>query len=228
MLIRLILGFVLAVAVATAATTVRALTPSGAVAASVVGTIIVGFGGWDKAALLVLFFGSSSLLTRWQAARKSHPEHRAGRSADQVFANGAVATILAVWSFISPAPWVVAAFAGAIATSTADTWATEIGLLSKTPPRLITTWRVCEPGRSGGVTLLGTAGGIAGAAVIAAAAHLLLSIPLAAMGIAGVAAMLVDSVLGATLEGRWRWFDNNVVNLAATIVGAGLAMILSR
>jgi uncharacterized membrane protein len=59
---------------------------------------------------------------------------------------------------------------GAMATVNADTWATELGVLSKWSPRLITTWRQVERGTSGGVSALGTLASVAGAAAIGLAA----------------------------------------------------------
>jgi uncharacterized protein (TIGR00297 family) len=226
-------GFVLSVAVTLVARALRLLTAGGAVAAVGVGTLVFGFGGWQRAELLVLFFATSSLLTRWQAARKPHPEHTAGRTGAQVLANGAVATVLALWGVLWPAPWVATAFAGAIAASTADTWATEIGLLSKMPPQLITvrllrTRTTVAPGTSGGVTWLGTIAACAGAAVITGTSTGWLETPLAPVWLGGFLGMALDSILGATVEGRWRWMTNDAVNLLATVAGATLAAALGR
>lgn len=225
---QLLLGFILSLGVASAAWRLGVLTSDGAATGVAVGSLIFGFGGWRWAAVLVVFFVTGSLLTRWQASRKPQPEHTRGRSADQVLASGAVATALAIWYGIAPAPWMVAAVVGTIAASTADTWATEIGLLSVSQPRLITTGQVVVPGRSGGVTWIGTLGGVAGAALIAAAGAQWLQTSPAVVWIAGSLAMVLDSVLGATLEGRVRWVDNNAVNLLATFSGAVLAFLLSR
>lgn len=224
-------GLVLSAGTAAGARWLRLLTRDGAVAAIVVGTLVFGGGGWRPAVLLVLFFLTSSLLTRWQTQRKSQPEHSRvgavmrGRSGMQVLANGLVAAALAVWYDLAPSSEVLVAFAGAVAASTADTWATEIGLLSPTPPRLIATGGVVPPGQSGGVTWLGTAGGVAGAAILALVGSTLLQTPILAVTAAGSAAMVLDSVLGATVEGR-RGMTNDTVNLCATTAGALFAYLL--
>ena len=228
LLLRLLVGFAGAVVVAFVARRVKVLTTDGAIAAATIGTIIYGFGGWSMAALLLLFFVSSGLLTRVQSHRKFHPEHRRGRSADQVLANGIVAALSAIWYGLSPSSAALSAYAGAIAASTADTWATEIGLLSPRPPRLITTWKVVPSGRSGAITLLGSAGGLAGAVLIAAAGSWWMPIQFGPVAIAGIAAMFIDSLTGARIEGRIRVIDNNVVNVITTATGAILAGVLVR
>ncbi len=205
----------------------RILTPGGWAAAAAVGALILGFGGWRHAALLVTFFGTSTLLTLWHIERKSHPEHTRGRSASQVLANGLVAAILTIWWGVAPSPSLATAFAAVIAASTADTWATEVGMLSARPPRLITTWRAIPRGASGGVTLLGTTAGLVGAGLIAVCGGVLLHATLRAVWVAGVTAMLMDSVLGATVENRMRWMTNDVVNVLMTAAGAAVGVVLA-
>ena len=158
------------------------------------------------------------------------------RTARQVLANGGVAALAALLG-----SW--PAVAGAVAAATADTWATEIGAFSSTPPRLITSRLPVPRGVSGGITPLGTAGGVVGAVLIGALAGLPrgmapgLTHPggfVAVVACAGVFGMLVDSLLGATVQGTfpnepvqptrgYAWLDNDAVNLAATLTGAGLA-----
>src|SRR5438093_5464504 len=132
-------------------------------------------------------------------------------------ANGGVAALAAL-----AGSW--AAFAGALAAATADTWATEIGRYSRKPPRLITTGKPVAAGTDGGMTLVGTVGGIAGAAFMAALAFLFEPRVAVAVAVAGVFGMLLDSLLGATVQGAVRWLDNDAVNLAATLAGAVVAV----
>lgn len=169
--------------------------------------------------LLLAFFISSSLLT---AAAGGGEKSRGGgpRNARQVVANGGVAALAALagnWAW----------FAGAIAAANADTWATEIGSHSRTPPRLITTGRPVPAGTDGGMTVLGTAAGIAGAGFVAAIAYILGQRRAPAIAVAGVLGMIVDSLLGATVQGTIRSIDNNAVNLAATLTGAVCAGLMA-
>ena len=163
--------------------------------------------------LLLALFVSGSLLTRGAEKR---------RNARQVIANGGVAALAAL-----AGGWVW--FAGAIAAANADTWATEIGSHSRSLPRLITTGARVPAGTDGGMTLLGTVGGIAGAAFIAGVSLFLDRRGRGAVMItvAGVFGMLLDSLLGATVQGKVRWMDNDAVNLAATLAGAVCAGLLA-
>ena len=124
----------------------------------------------------------------------------------------------------------VGGFIGAIATATADTLASEIGVLDQNP-RLITTFQKVSPGTNGAVSVLGTAVGMVGAAIIGIAACLLgiLPDPLVAISvsiISGTVGCFMDSILGALFENQG-WMTNEHVNLIATIVGAlvGILMI---
>jgi uncharacterized membrane protein len=101
-------------------------------------------------------------------------------------------------------------------TVNADTWATELGILNRAPPRLITTGVPVPPGTSGGITPLGTWASVAGALLIGTVATTLTQIeslfgagtwnlvaitfPLLAVG-GGIVGALFDSLLGATLQG---------------------------
>jgi uncharacterized protein (TIGR00297 family) len=194
------------------------LTGRGAAAALAVGlATIYGF-GWRGMALLLAFFVSSSLLTR--AAEGGGGGNGGRRNARQVVANGGVAALAALagnWAW----------FAGALAAANADTWATEIGSFSPTPPRLITNGRRVPAGTDGGMTLLGTAGGVAGAGLIAGVSYAVGHRAATAVAAAGVVGMLLDSLLGATVQGKVRWMDNDAVNLAATLAGAACAGLIA-
>lgn len=258
-----------------------------------VGGTIFGFGGLGWAILLVVFFVSSSALSFVKSndprkKRASETFDKGGRrDAMQVVANGGVAALAALGAGIArdtgdllrqsqfeTTTLFFAAFVGAIAAATADTWATEIGVLSRNGPRLITTWRRVQAGTSGAVTAHGSSAAALGAGVIGLAAAILcladyesllmtfsfVSIaagPLLLGAVAGgMTGMLADSVLGATVQAQYhcptcnkptesrvhrcgtsttlvrgvQWINNDMVNLAGTLVGAlvgaGIAVIM--
>ena len=191
------------------------LTGRGAAAALAVGLATVWGFGWRGVVLLLAFFVSSSLLSE-----------KTTRNERQVIANGGVAAVAAL-----AGSWT--AFAGALAAASADTWASEIGRRSRTPPRLITTGQPVPAGTDGGMTVLGTAGGVVGAGFVAGCSVLLPRVMgpgsahpgwfWAVIAVAGGLGMVLDSLLGATLQGKTRWLDNDAVNLLATLAGAALA-----
>jgi uncharacterized protein (TIGR00297 family) len=217
-------------ALAVAAQLLGWLTRGGAVMAVIVGSAVLAGSGAAGGLMLGLFVVSGSALTRWSERSGLVADDGKGsrRDAMQVAANGLWAALGAL--AIAKAPVVGwPALTGALAAAQADTWATEIGARSSALPRLITTGRRVPRGASGGVTLLGTAGGVAGAAVMALvgrSAGLPPSV-LAGAVIGGIVGMHVDSLLGATVQaesgGRWTWCTNDVVNFACTGSGAIVA-----
>jgi len=257
-------GFLLSLAISVVAYRGRSLSWSGVLGATLVGTITFGLGGWRWGLLLIAFFVLASLLSHYRRgqkrvlAEKFAKGHR--RDLGQVLANGGLGALLAILYFFQPTDLLFAAFLGSMAAVSADTWATELGVLSPRSPRLITTGKVVSVGTSGGVTLWGIMASIAGALTMGGVAWLLLaqegtatlvSILLLA-SFSGLLGSLVDSLLGATLQGiylcprcrvetekvlhrcghqtthirGWRWFNNDLVNLASSLLGAIVASLL--
>lgn len=246
-------GLVFGSIVALSAYSQKALSKSGALAAIAVAAATCA-AGFTWGVILIVFFITATLLSKLGQVRKRSlvdaiVEKGSERDWRQVLANGGVFSVAALASLIWPTiPWTVVGI-GAIAASTADTWATEIGTLSRSSPRSITTFARVPAGTSGGVTLTGTLAALTGAIFIGAFAHLLPGwgisvIPVAVTG--GCAGALIDSLLGATVQRRrWceqcqrgteraihpcgnptmaaggiSWLDNDVVNLMSSIFGA--------
>ena len=154
----------------------RALSPSGAWAATLMGTLLVAEGGWAWFLLAGTFFATASALTQLDPPGRRSPRRSAdlgGRRWDQVAANGGIAALAALVHGVVGWPAAFGAAAGAIAAATADTWGTEIGRWSTREPRLITTWRIACHGDPGAVTALGTEGAAGGAALIGSVAAFL-------------------------------------------------------
>ena len=265
MLIQLAIAFILSALVVALALWRGSLSGSGAISALIIGTITFGLGGWQWGVLLVLFFASSSLFSHYKAqekklaAEKFDKGHR--RDMGQVIANGGLGACIATLSAfvpgsaVPPAAWFFL-FLGVMATVTADTWATELGTLSKRPPRLITTGRVVEVGTSGGITPLGTFISLLGGLVIGVTGGLItdygFAIAAVAGAVGGLIGSLLDSLLGATVQRiyysdarqketekryendgtpnrplrGWAWINNDMVNLIASVVGGMTAVLL--
>jgi len=203
-------GIALAAVIAMAAKGGRALTTGGAIAATIVGAVSIA-AGWSWGALLLVFFLSSSALSRIGIDIKQR--RTAGivdkgdqRDAVQVLANGGVFAAAALGYVVLPWDGWMAVGGGALAAATADTWATEIGTLTNDAPRLITTWRPAPPGTSGAVTPAGTAGMVMGSAVLTLAmfAAVWPRHVFAAAFVGGVLGALADSLAGAAIQARRR------------------------
>lgn len=190
-------------------------------------TIVLG--GYEWFAVLIAFFGIGSFAAKYRFEEKCErgiaEDDDGARGSENVLANATVA-LAAVLAFaassslsITPEPFVFA-FAGSLAAAMSDTLSSELGGLFD-DPRLITTLEFVPPGTDGGVTWQGELAGLAGAAIIAGvAAALFVSIDARGAAViagAGVLGMTVDSVLGATIEGR---IGNQGVNFLATLSAA--------
>ena len=258
----LLYGFLLALLIASLAYRARSLSKSGALAAMILGTIIFGLGGIPWAVLLLTFFFTSSALSRAFKKRKQglNEKYSKGdqRDAGQVFGNGGLAAAFVLFHYFYPESnigWI--GFAASLAAVNADTWATELGVLNRTPPRMITDLRKrVEKGTSGGVSLVGTLASLAGSALIAALASLFtanwsLFLPITFAGLAG---SLFDSFLGATAQAMyfcpkdqketekhplhtcgsetvhvrgWKWLTNDWVNFACGAFGVIFILLLN-
>ncbi|TFK23913.1 hypothetical protein FA15DRAFT_704992 [Coprinopsis marcescibilis] len=109
----------------------------------------------------------------------------------------------------------VFAIVGHFACCLGDTLASELGILARSPPRLITTWRQVPPGTNGAVSFEGTMASVIGGGIVGLVTGLSLgleNVKCAANGggvlletigwgmFAGGFGSLVDSFLGATIQ----------------------------
>jgi uncharacterized protein (TIGR00297 family) len=208
----------------------KALSGSGALSAAAMGTAFVLFGGPVWFGTLIAFFVSSTFWSKWKRRHAAKAKAEASyaktgrRDAGQVWANGGIGLALCAAHALWPDPLWLWAFTGVMAAVNADTWATEIGALSRTAPRALLSGRRVPPGTSGGVTPLGSAAALAGAAFIGAAAALLAALAPAAQpaadaasrlpapaaafiavaAVAGLAGAFADSLLGAAVQAMYR------------------------
>lgn len=194
----------------------------------IMGIIIIFSGGVNWLLLIVLFLIMSLLATKYSKKYKmSLGEFEGRRTSKNVISNGVVACFMAAFGgYYLP---FVGGFIGAIATATADTLASEIGVLDP-KPRLITTFQKVDPGTNGAISPLGTGIAIVGAAIIGIAAFILGVLPdfipaIVVAAISGTVGCFADSILGALFENQG-WLTNEHVNLFATIVGAIVGILM--
>lgn len=218
----------------------------------IIGTIVLGFGGWYLAIGLVIFFAGSSLLTQLKINGNKTLEHQSRniyldedlrRDSYQVWANGFWVSVFCILFFLLNSDlFLIAAFA-AIAAAAADTWATEVGIRKAGKTKKITDFTPVEPGTDGGISLMGSLGALGGAFSVASvllisdfqASSQLFSVVL----ISGFLGCVADSYFGVFIKNNSvikkmvnpdlplneHSLKNNVVNWLATGC-AGLTAIL--
>lgn len=185
----------------------RSLTKSGAIAAFFVGMgIAIGF-GYKGLIVLGAFFVSSSMLSKYKSKTKKTMEKKTqkGSTRDwlQVMANGALAAIVGVIYYITKESMWITVFAILLAAANSDTWASEIGSLSKKRPLSIRNFKEAETGTSGAVSILGTVAGLAGSLLIALITTILFPIQLWGFFLIflfGFLGNVLDTLLGAYIQ----------------------------
>lgn len=187
------------------------LTASGAASAFVVGfAVYYGF-SVNGFILLGTFFVTSSLWSKYKSSKKTDMEEKLAKGSTrdwrQVLANGAAAALIGlIHSYDERSIWVVA-FAVAIASANSDTWASEIGSLSKKDPIDIRTFKRIEKGTSGAISLLGSMAAIAGSLLIALFSMWLFdlsSISALLVLIFGFFGNVIDTIFGAFFQQKYQ------------------------
>ena len=207
------LGFLASLLISGLAYQQQKLDRYGALLAVVMGTIIVITGGWLFAAMMIWFFISSSVVGHW--AKQSKPK----RTWQQVFASGAIPTMISMWYWLNPDAFVVLYYASALAVATADTWSSELGRLSKRQPVHLTKRVQVPVGTDGAISGLGTLAGVIGA----------VSVSLFVGGsfvviVAGIIGNLIDSLLG-TVQEKIKFLTNTGVNFFSQLLTVGLLIL---
>lgn len=233
---RLLVGLVITVLFGSLAYSLGTASVPGMLTGVLLALLAVVFGGYGWFALLLTFFGVGGLSSKYRYEEKRErgiaEDNEGARGSGNVLANSAAA-LAAVVAFaasdsVGVAPELARfAFAGAVATALADTLSSEFGGLVD-DPRLVTTFERVDPGTDGAVTWQGELAGLLGAALIAGIAAVFFDLgplPALAIVVGGFVGMTVDSLLGATVEGRL--LGNQAVNLLATLGGAVGCVLLA-
>ncbi|KAG2204821.1 hypothetical protein INT47_004096 [Mucor saturninus] len=205
----------------------KSLTWDGAAAAFALGMVTFSSSLNVFTVVLLTFFLTSSKLTKFKADRKrlleAEYELSSERNWIQVLCNGlagGVAVSLfqilcesSSYACYDQARWstvLMWAYIGHYGCCAGDTWASELGILNKSLPTLVTTLKKVPAGTNGGVSELGLAASLAGGAVVGLSAAITLALEQSCHGfaweivlvgsLAGLGGSMIDSFLGATVQ----------------------------
>ena len=258
MLVRILLSLLSSAALAGLAAWRKALTRGGLLLAAALAVVIGlcgGVSGFLALAATFLFTVAAGKLSGARRERLEKEMHAksGARDALQVFCNVFVGTLALLLYRLSGYSGFLWAYGGAMAASLADSMASELGILSRRPPRDILTMKPVQPGLSGGVTALGFGMSLLGAALLS----LVFALPSDGPGFAafidvtaaGFFAAACDSALGSSVQVKYRcgvcgaltekpchcgeagtpeqglrWMTNDAVNLCNNLLGALAAL----
>lgn len=172
MLVSFLIGLSLSLLIALPAFYKHSLTLSGFIASLLFGSIIYIFGGIISWSLLILFFITSSVLTKIHIKIDDNNSaemeaDKKGRTYWQVICNAFAPALLSFIFYLTNNEVYLIGTIVAIATATADTWASEIGKLSSGKAFSILNFKLMTKGLSGAITILGTTASFLGAGFIA-------------------------------------------------------------
>ena len=179
------------------------LDQTGSLAALWIAAILWMSGGWKalSAPVFLLVVGSIT----GKLIRPNHASEK--RSAQQVFSNGLFGVVLyMLYGLTGQFHWLLLAW-GSFAISVCDTISSEVGVAVGGRTYNAVTLRSMQPGLSGGISLAGTAGGLAALLLLVLFLGVILPVsPIQLLWVlsTGLIGMLVDSILGSKWQALWR------------------------
>lgn len=214
----------------------KLLTPAGIFHAWFLGVLIWGTLGWQGYVVVMFYFLAGSAVTRIGMEQKEAAgiaEKRSGaRGPENVWGSALTGALCAVGILVFPkfAPLLLLGYVASFATKLADTCGSEVGKAYGKQTFLITTLQPVARGTEGAVSLEGTLAGVVGSIAIAVVAWSVGVIDLTGIAFCVSAAFIgtnLESVIGATLQSKFDWMTNEVVNIFNTLIGATSAVMLA-
>ena len=212
------------------------LTPKGWMHAGILGTILWGCLGWRGWLAVVIYLLLGSLVTKLGYAYKNSlgiSEARGGRRGpENVWGSAATGAFIAILIALGlgDGDYLVLAFSSSFAAKLADTFGSEIGKRWGQKTYLITSFRSVPQGTEGAISFEGTIASVLGSFVMGLVMYFLAFVSsingLTIVVFSGLIATLLESVLGATLQGRINWLSNEVINFLQTTFAALFAVLL--
>jgi uncharacterized protein (TIGR00297 family) len=215
----------------------KLLTPAGYFHAWVLGLIIWGTIGWKGYLVVMFYFLVGSAVTRIGLAQKEAEgiaEKRSGqRGPENVWGSALTGTLCVLATLFFDDSFnslLILGYVASFSTKLSDTTASEVGKAYGKRTFLITTLQPVARGTEGAISLEGTLAGIVASLTIALLAWGLGMIDLIGIVFCVIAAFIatnLESLIGATLQSKWQWMTNEVVNIINTLTGAIVAILLS-
>jgi uncharacterized protein (TIGR00297 family) len=222
----------------------KLLTPAGLFHAWILGITLWGTLGWRGYAVMMIYFLVGSAATRIGMAEKEAAgiaEKRSGaRGPENVWGSALVGTLCALGIYVlNTAPsssttifiyLLLLGYVASISTKLSDTCASEVGKAYGRHTFLITNLKPVPPGTEGAVSLEGTLAGLVASAIIALAGWalgLITTLGITFCVVAAFIATTMESLIGATLQPKFTWLTNEVVNVINTLIGAIVAISLA-
>lgn len=214
----------------------KLLTPMGYVNAWILGVLVWGTLHWQGYVVVMFYFLVGSAVTKIGIEQKEAEgiaEKRSGvRGAENVWGSALTATLCALATIFVDSPireLLILGYVASFATKLSDTTASEIGKAYGKTTFLITNFKPVPRGTEGAVSLEGTLAGIIGSLAIAIVGWSVGLINLYGVFICLIAAFIatnIESVIGATIQSRFDWLTNEVVNFFNTAIGATVAIAI--
>ncbi len=224
----------------------KLLTLAGIIHAWILGVLIWGGLGWPGYAIVAAYFILGSGVTRIGMAQKEAAgiaEKRSGaRGPENVWGSAAIAALCVLGILLIPfspmanqisslKPLLLLGYVASFSTKLADTFGSEIGKAYGQRTFLITTLQPVPRGTEGAVSLEGTLAGLGAAILIGSLGWVVGLISGGQVLVTVIAAFIatnLESVIGATLQGRWDWLTNELVNVVNTLIGAVAAIAIAQ
>ncbi len=224
----------------------KLLTPAGFFHAWILGVLIWGCLGWAGYVVVMFYFLLGSGVTRVGMAEKEAAgiaEKRGGaRGPENVWGSALTATLCAIGVLVcsrglanhasleTGISLLLLGYVASFSTKLSDTCASEVGKAYGRRTFLITTLQPVPRGTEGAVSLEGTVAGIVASVAIALVGWGVSLIDWSGIiwcVIAAFVATNLESVIGATLQAKFDWLTNEVVNFINTLIGAIVAIALA-
>ena len=215
----------------------KLLTSLGYINAWLLGVLVWGTLGWQGYAVVMFYFLVGSGVTKIGIDEKEAAgiaEKRSGmRGPENVWGSALTATICALMTIFVESPLkelLILGYVASFATKLSDTTASEVGKAYGKSTFLITTLKPVPRGTEGAISLEGTVAGMIASIAIAIIGYLVGMINLVGIICCILAAFIatnIESLIGATLQERWQFLTNEVVNFINTTIGAIVAMVMA-